>query len=80
MCTIYSVKKKLKKGTTVCDLMCDETLGGAFTTGMPTATAGNHAGGMAAREETLGGGHAKLPRLYRGVEEDRFVVPRVRAA
>ena len=35
---------------------------------------------MAAREETLGGGHAKLPRLYRGVEEDRFVVPRVRAA
>ncbi len=47
---------------------------------MPTATVGNHAGGMAAREETLGGGPAKPPRLHRGVEEDRFVVPRVRAA
>ncbi len=60
--------------------MRDETFGGAFATGMPTATVGNHAGGLAAREETLGGGHAKPPRLHRGVDEDRFVVPRVRAA
>ena len=37
--------------------------------GMPTPTVGHHAGDRVAREETLGGGHAKLPRLHRGVEE-----------
>ncbi|MDA8206723.1 MAG: hypothetical protein M0Z36_11690 [Thermaerobacter sp.] len=47
---------------------------------MPTPAVGNHGRNMVTREETLGGGHAKPPRVRRGVEQDRFVVPRVRAA
>ncbi len=40
----------------------------------------NDGGDLAVQEKTLGGEHAKTPGLHRGVQGDRFVVPRVRAA